>query len=42
MRFPIKVFFLMATPAAYENSQARDRIRDAAVTYMTAAATLDP
>ena len=35
-------FFLMAAPMAYGSSQARDWIRAAAMTFTTAAATLDP
>ena len=32
----------LATPAAYESSQARDQIQEAAATYTTAAATPGP
>lgn len=35
-------FFLMDAPVANEISQARDSIQVTAVTYITAAATLDP
>ena len=34
--------FFLATPPAYGNSQARDQIQTAAVTYTTPAAMLDP
>ena len=36
------LFFFLATPTTYENSQAREWIRTAAATYTTAAAALDP
>ena len=39
---PFFFFLLMAVPAAYESSQARDRIRAAAVAYASVTATLNP